>query len=149
MIGTMRDWASVNDIAMRTVQVIYPKALDIWRMNSLQHGWHYFHTVLKSQLLWQSRVARSVKSPSKHDSVQVGKWSIKLLEFFGNVEPFLTKNNDLGPHSCTRMLSLLQDSVRKTTFMAEMTATVDTGREFVKTTYSMKEMNLLCLNAMN
>jgi len=55
------------------------------------------------------------------------------MELFGDVEPFLVENDDLGPKIRTQMLSILQDPPKKARLMVEMAAVVDDGREFVKT----------------
>ena len=155
LIGAMHDRASVNAVAMRTVQVIYPQILDIGCFShTVDHvGDHFVTPVLdefvsawvllfshspKSRLVWQSRVGRSVKSLSK--TRWWSRWEVinQLMELFGDVEPFLLENDDLGPRTRTRMLSILQDPTKKASLMVEMAAVVDAGREFVKTTYNVE-----------
>ena len=55
----------------------------------------------KSRLAWQSRVGRSVKSLSK--TRWWSRWEVinQLLELFGDIEPFLVENDDLGPRTRT------------------------------------------------
>ena len=55
------------------------------------------------------------------------------MELFGDVEPFLVENDDLGPKTRTQMLSIFQDPTKKASLMVEMAAVVDADREFVKT----------------
>ena len=55
------------------------------------------------------------------------------MELFGDVQPFLVENDDLGPKTHTQMLSILKDPPKKASLMVEMAAVVDAGREFVKT----------------
>ena len=79
LIGAMHDRASVNAVAMRTVQVIYPQILDIRCFShTVDHVGEQFVTPVldefvsawallfshspKSRLVWQNRVGRSVKS---------------------------------------------------------------------------------------
>ena len=127
LISAMHDRASVNAVAMRTVQVIYPQILDIGCFShTVNHvGGQFVTPVLdefvsvwvllfsdspKSRLVWQSRVGRSVKSLHWWS-----RWEVinQLLELFGDVEPFLVENDDLGPRTRTRMLSILQNPTKK------------------------------------
>ena len=89
---------------MRTIKVMYPQVLDIGCFShTIDHVGEKFATPVldefvsawvllfshspKSRFVWQSRVGRS--------------------EFFGDIQPFLAENDDLGPRTCTRMLSIL------------------------------------------
>ena len=135
-------------MAMRTVQVIYPQILDVRCFShTVDHVGEQFATpildefvsawVCYSRLVWQDRVDRSVKSLSK--TCWWSRWEVinRLTELFGDVEPFLVENDDLGPKTRTGMLSILQDPTKKASLMVEMAAVVDAGREF-KTTYNVK-----------
>ena len=68
-----------------------------------------------------------------------------LLELFGDVEPFLVENNDLGQCTRLRMLTILPGPIKKTHLMIEMAAVVDAGKEFVKATYNLEGDGALVL----
>ena len=162
LIGAMHDRASVNNVAMHTVSIIYPDVLDIGCFShTMDHvGEKFVTTILddfvaawvqmfahspKSRLVWQNRVGRTLKSLS--NTRWWSRWEVinQLLELFGDVEPFLVENDDLGPHTRLRMLTILQDPTKKTHLMIEMAAVVDAGKEFVKATYNLERDGALVL----
>lgn len=52
---------------------------------------------------------------------------------------FVVENNDLAPHTQQNILTILQEPTKK---HIEMAAVVDAGKEFVKSTYKLREMVL-------
>ena len=155
LVGAMRDRASVNGVAMRTVKVIYPKVLDVGcfahtidlvgqqfctpHLNEFVSAWiNLFSHSPKARLSWRSRTGRAVKSCSK--TRWWSRWEIidQLLNLFGDVQPFLEENSDIGPANRSKMLDILQDSQKKAHLMVEMAVVVDSGREFVRATYNLE-----------
>jgi len=72
------------------------------------------------------------------------KWEIfkQLMLQFGDIEPFLTKNTDLGPSSRPKLLAILTDHEKLKHLKLELAAIIDWGEVFVKATVriTLKEM---------
>lgn len=79
LLGAMRDRASTNNVAMRTLMIVYPKVVDIGCFShTIDHVGGYFKTPVltdftslwislfshspKTRLLWKTRTDRSMKS---------------------------------------------------------------------------------------
>jgi hypothetical protein len=159
----MHDRASVNTVAMTTISIVYPNLLDIGCMShTIDHVGDKFLTPVldefvtawvqmfshspKSRLLWNSRVGFSVCMLCK--TRWWSRWEVidQLLQVFGDVEPFLVQNDDWAPRTRQKMLSILQDGTKKAYLQIEMAAVVDTGREFVKSTYKLEGDGALVLD---
>ena len=151
LLGAMHDRASVNNVAMNTIGIVFPSLLDIGCMShTIDHvgdkfltpvlddfvtAWvQMFSHSLKSRLLWSNRVGFSGRMLCKTRWWSTWEVSDQLLQVFGDTEPFLVQNDDLAPQTRQKMLSILQDSTKKVSLQIEMAAVVDAGREFVKCT---------------
>ena len=68
------------------------------------------------------------------------KWEIfkQLMLQFGDIEPFLTKNTDLGPSSRPKLLAILTDHEKLKHLKLELAAIIDWGEVFVKATYNLE-----------
>ena len=154
-LGCMRDRASVNNVATATVKVIFPDVFDVGCFShTMDHVGDRFHTPTldvfvsawmmlfshspKARLCWSARTGRAVKSFSK--TRWWSRWEVvnQLLELFGDVQPFLEQQDDLGPATRSRMLSILQDPCKKMYLKVEMAAVVDAGKQFVQATYNLE-----------
>ena len=64
----------------------------------------------------------------------------QLMVHFGDLEPFLQRNDDIAPAPCTRakLLPFFSDQQRKATLQIELAATIDFGKPFVKATYNLE-----------
>ena len=155
LVGSMRDRASVNNVAMSTVKVLYPDVFDVGCFShTIDHVGERFCTPTldefvtawitlfshspKAKLTWHARTGRPVKTFCK--TRWWSHWEVvnQLLEVFGDIQPFLEENTDLGPATRSKMLSILHDPSKKTYLMLEMAAVVDAGRQFVQTTYNLE-----------
>ena len=155
LVGSMRDRASVSNVAMATVKVLYPGVFDVGCFShTIDHVGERFHTPAlnkfvtawitlfshspKARLAWHTRTGRSVKTFSK--TRWWSRWEVvnQLLELFGDIQPFLEENGDLGPATRSKMLSILLDPCKKIHLKLEMAAVVDAGRQFVQTTYKLE-----------
>ena len=114
LLGAMHDRASVNTAAMQTLKVVYPYIVDIgYFAHTLDHVGEKFVTPTlsefihswillfshspKTRLLWKSQVGRSMITYSA--TRWWSKWEVvkMVMLFFGDIEPFLTRNGDIGP----------------------------------------------------
>ena len=57
---------------------------------------------------------------------------------FGDIEPFLNRNTDLGPSSRPRLLAILSDQEKLKHLKLELAAVNDWGEVFVKATYNLE-----------
>ncbi|CAB4023964.1 RNA-directed DNA polymerase from transposon BS [Paramuricea clavata] len=164
-VATMRDRASVNNVAVRTIKVIFPNILDIGCFShTLDHVGEKFDTPVltkfikhwvslfahspHAKLLWKDRTGKSLTtySPTRWWS----QWEcIKqdLFLFYPHVTAFLTANRDTGtaPATTRKLLDIIANSEAK--LKIEIAATVDAGEPFVKKTYSLEGDGPLVLEA--
>ena len=113
LIAVVRDSASVNGAAMRTISVVYPETVDITCFSHmLNRVGEHFDTPNLSEFTssWISLFSHSSKTKllkkTLTDKAMAGysstrwwsRWEVQkqLLEYFGDVEGFLRTNTDLG-----------------------------------------------------
>jgi len=77
------------------------------------------------------------------------KWEIfkQLMLQFGDIEPSLNRNADLGPSSRPRSLAILSDQEKLKHLKLELAAVIDWGEVFVKATYNLEGDGLLSFMA--
>ena len=147
--------ASVNGVAMKTLKVIYPNVLDVGCFShTLDHVGGRFQTPNlsefatawlmlfahspKAKLLWKEQTGRSMATYSA--TRWWSKWEVlhQLMVHFGDVEPFLRKNEDVGPSTRQKLLSFFDDSQKTGLLKLELAAVIDYGEAFVKATYNLE-----------
>ena len=57
---------------------------------------------------------------------------------FGDIEPFLNRNADLGRSSRPKLLAILSDQEKLKCLKLELAAVIDWGEVFVKATYNLE-----------
>ena len=57
------------------------------------------------------------------------------MVYFGDIEPFLEENEDIGTSLCPKLLAFFHTPQTKSKLQIEMAATVDWGEPFVKACY--------------
>ena len=62
----------------------------------------------------------------------------QLLEIFGDIQPFLEENSDVGTGCRPRMLAILQDPTKSAYLKVELAAIVDAGKQLVQATYNLE-----------
>ena len=154
----MRDGAAVNEAGLRQVSFFFP---NIFNVTSFSHtinnvGKHFEFRVLDifarywntmfslspaARLLWKTRTGTAMKL--KSETRWWSKWEVLnlVLQYFGDVEPFLRENNNLSPACRTHLLELFDDLVSARDFqLAEMklAAMIDAGQYFVTATYYLE-----------
>ena len=154
LLDTMRDRASVNDVALRTLKVIYPALLDIGcfshtldlvgnkfctpHLTDFSMAWiSLFSHSPNARLIWREQTGRSVTSYSP--TCWWSRWEVmkQLLELFGDVEAFLTMHNQ-APATRHKLLQFLQDPQKKAFLEVELAIIVDAGMPFVQATYNLE-----------
>lgn len=151
----MRDRASVNNVAMRTIKVLYPYMLDVGCFShTIDHvGKHLNTPVLspfvsnwvkvfshspRARLLWKQQTGRSMTTYSA--TCWWSKWEVmkQLLVQFGDISLFLTSDEDFAPTLRAKLLAVLENPQQKMLLKLELAATVDAGELFVKATYRLE-----------
>ena len=122
LLDAIRDRASVSNVAMQTVKVVYPSLLDIGCfsytidcvgekfktpiLTELTSAWiTLFSHSPKTRLLWKSRTGRSM--PTYSATRWWSKWEVMkaMMLSFGDIHPFLDKNPDIGITIRPKLLS--------------------------------------------
>ena len=150
----MRDRASVNDVALQTLKVIYPALFDVGcfshtlnlvgnkfctpHLTDFSMAWvSLFSHSPKVRLVWREQTGRSVTGYSQ--TRWWSRWEVmkQLLELFGDVEAFLTMH-DQAPATRHKLLQFLQDPQKKAFLEVELAIIVDAGMPFVQATYKLE-----------
>lgn len=164
LLAAMRDRASVNNLAMQTVRVIYPSLVDIGCfshtlnrvgenfktpvLTDFMHSWiALFSHSPKTRFLWKSQVGRSMATYCA--TRWWSKWEVvkMVMSYFGDIEPFLHRNDDIGPTLRPKLLSFFADQQQQGLLQLEIAATVDWGEPFVKACYFLEGDGPLALES--
>ena len=154
LLATMRDRASTNCVAMRTLKVVYPHLLDIGcYSHTLDHVGEKFVTPHldefgkawvgifahspKARLLWRERTGRSIATYS--ETRWWSRWEVlkQVMQYFGDVAPFL-RENELAPANRGKILAIMDDLQKRSRLQVELAIVIDVGEQFVKATYSLE-----------
>ena len=155
LLAGMRDRASVNNVAMRTIKVLYPHMLDVGCFShTIDHVGEHFNTPVlssfvsswvkifshspKARLLWKQQTGRSMATYSV--TRWWSKWEVmkQLLEQFGDISPFLSSDEDFASVIKPKLLAILADPQQSRLLQLELAATIDAGEPFVKATYRLE-----------
>ena len=123
VLASMRDRASTNGVAMRTIQVVYPNMIDIGcyshtidlvgvkfctpNLDSFIRLWvSLFAHSPRARLWWRDRTGKAMTSysPTRWWS----KWEVmsQVMAFFGDVAPFLQANPEMSPATNQKLLEI-------------------------------------------
>ena len=155
LLAAMRDGASVNSVAMRTVSVVYPSVLDVRcfshtldivgtkfntpTLTTFISLWiSLFSHSPKTKALWKDQTGKSMASFSKTRCWS--RWEVmqQVMVQFGDLLPFLDRNQDIGPALREKLLEILKNNQRVSLLKIELAAIVDVGEHFVKSTYNLE-----------
>ena len=156
VVGAMHDRASVNEVAMRTVKVIYQNLLDI--------GCFLDRETMKTPILddffkaWVGMFTRSPKARAKWreltglppPSYSATRWwsryevLAKLMATFGDVSNML-EEDDISPANASKLRAILEDAPKTRKLKMELAVTVDSMEPFVKATYNLEGDGFLAL----
>ena len=140
LLAAMRDRASVNGIAMRTIKVVFPDMIDIgcyshtidfvgdkFRTPKLDTFIRLWVTLFahspRARLWWKNRTGKAMTSVE-----QVGSY----------VASFLQANPEMLPVTNQKLLEMLQNPTVRPYVQMELAAVVDVGEAFVKATYNLE-----------
>ena len=155
VVAAMRDCASANNVAMRTLKVIYPLILDVGCFSHTldRVGEHFkvplvnefttywislFSHSFKARLLWKERTGRSVCGYSA--TRWWSKWEVmnQLLELFGDLEPFLRSSEDFSVATRSKLIGILSNPQTSTVLKVELATIIDAAKPFVQATYKLE-----------
>ena len=132
----MRDRASVNTAALRTVKVVYPKMIDIGCFShTLDRVGEQFCTPNFTEFIsaWISllhtvqRLDSMVEQMGSDGSIIDPVW-----------RPFLQNEEIVSPSAGAKLLAIVANARKKTFLELELAATVDWGQLFVNATYLLE-----------
>ena len=154
LLATMRDRAAVNNVALRTLKVVYPALMDVGcfshtldlvgtkfstpNLVEFTMAWvSLFSHSPKARLMWREQTGRSVTSYSQ--TRWWSRWEImkELLELYGDVEVFLNQY-DQAPATRQKLLQFFQDQQKKAFLEIELAVVIDAGMPFVTSTYKLE-----------
>lgn len=164
----MRDCVSSNNVAMRTLRVIYPLILDtgcfahtLYRVgerfktpliNKFTTYWvSLFSHSFKARLhvLWKERTGRPIcsYSPTRLWS----RWEVmnQLLELFGDLQPSLSSVEEFSSATRKKLLGFLTDPQTCIVLKVELAGVIDAGKPFVQGTYKLEGTGALALQCYN
>ena len=119
----MRDRASVNNVAMKTLSVVYPNLLDVGCFaHTLDRVGDIFQVphILEFFSAWTTLFSHSSKAKLKQTGQSMlsysatrwwSKWEILHQAFllFGDIELFIKNNPDIGSATRVKLLTFFQD----------------------------------------
>ena len=155
VLAAIRDRASVNNVAIRVLQVVYPSLIDVGCFSHTINlaGEHFnvptlsefttswvslFVHSAKARLAWKDQVGIAICShcPTRWWS----QWEVmqQLMVSFGDVEPFLNsaRSDDIAPATVAKLLSII--AAKKNILQIELAAVVDAGKCLVQATYKLE-----------
>ena len=164
LLAAMRDRASVNGVALRTLKIVYPNLVDIGcfshtvnlagerfkipLLGEFINAWNsLFAHSAKARLCWREQCGRSM--PSYSQTRWWSKWEVMkaVMELFGDIEPFVSTHDDFSPATRQKLLTILSDPAKNACLRIELAAVVDAGECLVKTTYKLEGDGPLALQA--
>ena len=163
VISVMRDRASVNDVAMRTIGVLYTHMIEIGcfshtlddvgeRMKTpildeFTKAWiSLFSHSPKTRLAWRTQT--QLRTPSYSATRWWSRYEVigQIHDTFGDVSFFL-RGNELPPATTGKLLAILDDPGKCRKLKMELSITVDAMDPFVKSTYILEGDGPLVLSA--
>ena len=142
VVATVRDSATVNNNAIRTMKIIYQNSLDIGcfshtldlvgdhfklpNLTEFVSAWlTLFSLSTKTKFLWKEQTGKAMAMYSH--TRWWSKWDVmqQLLLQFRDIKPFLIKNSDIGTHTGPRLLSLFEDTQKLHHLKIELADVVD------------------------
>ena len=169
VLGIMHDCASANNVALRTLKVVYPSALGIGCFshtlnrvgerfqapcaNDFTTYWvSLFSHSSKAKFLWKEKTGLTVDSycPTRWWS----KWEVmhQLVNVFGDIEQFLKSDDDFSGNTRAKLLDYFQSPTKLQSLKVELAALVDAGKPFVEATYKLESdepIVLECFGSLN
>ena len=155
LLAAMKDCASVNEVAIRTLKIVYPNLLSIGCFSHTidRVGEHFstpnlsefitswislFSHSPKNRILWRDQTGKSMATFSA--TRWWSRWEVieQVAVQFGDVLPFLRKEGLGSVTTTAKLIPFFTDLQKKALLEVEIAATIDWGRPFVTATYSLE-----------
>ena len=122
----MRDRASTNNVAMRTMAVVYPSMLDVGCFpHTLDHVGITF-TLQPFKILGLHGLVSlpiAIRPECSGGSRQESRWQATVPHWWcSRLEPFFQRNDDIVPTTRAKLLPFFFDQQRKATLQIELAA---------------------------
>ena len=153
--ASMRDRASVNGAAIRSLALLYPNVIDVTCFShTLNNAGRHFNFPLlnrfcrlwislfshsaRAKLVWKTRISVAIKTHS--ETRWWTKWEVlnQVSAFFGDVRPLLQENQEISPTTTAKLLAILDDDDSRRTLQLQLAALVDIGKHLVEATYLLE-----------
>ena len=152
LLAAMCDCATTNNVALRTLNVVYPNVINISHVLNIVGEKFQVPNLSEFMTCWVSLFSHSPKAlmvwraqtgwpmPGYSPTRWWSKWELMkhIMELFGDVESFLRGNEDLAPATRGKLLTYFDDTRKKICLKIEMAIIVDVGSHFVKATYDLE-----------
>ena len=147
----MRDGAAVNNVAMRTLAVVYPKLLDVGCFSHTidRVGQHFKTHILsefstswimlfshspKAKLLWKEQTGKVMISYSA--TRWWSRWEVSCISYYSSLVMLSSFYRImLATAYRQKLLAFLQDPQKAALLRIELASIIDWGEVFVKATY--------------
>ena len=158
LLACMRDRAATNNVALRTLKDVYPSIVDIGCLShTIDHVGEKFETPVldefisawnrlfvrsyKNKAIWCEQTGRAMKSYSA--TRWWSRWEVveQVLEQFGDLDPFLRRDDIGSPATLSKLKAILSDSGtcgKKVYLQIELASAVDYGKHFISASYSLE-----------
>ena len=155
LLACMHDRASVNNVALRTIKVLYQNLVDIGcYSHTLDHVGERFSTPVledfirlwislfahspRTRFAWREQTGKSMASFSA--TRWWSRWEVcnQVLYQFGDVLPFLQQHPDFSPATTRKLTELLTDPQKLICLQLELASVIDAGEMFVNSTYALE-----------
>ena len=162
VLAAMRDRASVNNVAIRHIKIMFPNLFDIgcyshtldpvgskFELPTLEEfvkPWiSLFSHSPKTRFEWKCKTGRAMASYS--ETRWWSRWEVfhQIVQQFGDVHPFLQEQTELSTTTRRKLLQILEDPVKSSQLQIELAAVIAAGEPFVKATYLLEGDGLLAL----
>lgn len=163
LLAAMKDRASVNEVAIRTLKIVYPTLLSIGCFSHTidRVGEHFlipnlsefitswislFSHSPKTRILWRDQTGKSMATFSV--TRWWSRWEVieQVAVQFGDVLPFLRKEGLGSATTTAKLIQFFTDPQKKALLEVEIAATIDWGKPFVTATYSLEGDGPLALH---
>lgn len=91
-----------------------------------------------ARLSWKTRTGTAKQLHSKTRWWSIWEVLNQVMEFFGDVEPFLRDNDNLSPVCRASLLEIFDDPDTARDLDIELAAMIDAGKHFVQATYYLE-----------
>jgi len=159
LVAAMCHRASVNTVAMRTVSILYSQVMDV---GCFSHTLNLVEEHMKTPILddfiksWASLFSHSPKSRlfwrtqtgSSLASYSATRWRSKLCNKYSSclvIYPTFLSSDGLPHVTSSKLLEILNDSVKIRKLKMELAITIHSMEPFAKATYALEGMVLLLL----